>query len=362
MSRDDDRLMSLALDQARLAIGRTHPNPAVGAVLVKNGRVIGVGHTQPVGGPHAEVEALRQAGKKASGATLYSTLEPCSHFGRTPPCADAIVKAGVSRVVFSSPDPNPLVNGRGAKRLKAGGVEVLGGVMRAEAEALNRPFFTFMRQARAFVTLKAAITLDGKLATSEGDSKWVSAEASRQRVHRLRDQVDAILVGAGTVAADDPQLTTRLPKGEGKNPVRVVLDQRLTAPTNAAVFRTARQTRTIVATTQSIDSANARALIKRGVEVWRIAGLPDLLKKLGAAGLLHLLVEGGPTVHGSFLKARLFDEVVLFVAPKLVGHRGLTWSGGLHAALMRDALGLQIQSVELLGGDLVLSATPIPAA
>lgn len=355
--------MRLALAQAQRAVGRTHPNPPVGAVVVKGGQVVGRGFTAPVGGPHAEIRALEAAGKRAKGGVLYTTLEPCDHYGKTPPCSLAILAAGVTRVVFASSDPNPLVNGKGVRRLKKHGVAVVPHVLRAEADLLYRPFFKFLRTGHPFVSLKAAITLDGKLATATGDSKWISGEDSRARAHRLRDQVDAIIVGAGTVRADDPRLTTRGVPG-GRDPVRVVLDTHLDADPDAAVYTQKSKAKTIVATLEGPQYPRAEALADRGVEVWRVPGregrldLKALLQRLGKAGLLHVLVEGGATLHGSFLATGLWDELWLFVAPKLFGHAGVTFSGALDVAQAKDAQPLRIASVDRLGADLVLEVVP----
>lgn len=359
---NDAAAMSLALAQAIRAVGRTHPNPAVGAVIVKGGQVIASGFTSPVGGPHAEAVALRRAGAKAKGATLYSTLEPCNHHGRTPPCTEAIIAAGISRVVYASTDPNPIVNGRGARRLRAAGVEVTGRVLADAATRLNRPFFKAMRTGLPWVTAKVAMTLDGKIATARGDSKWITSEAARHAAHELRNVVDAIIVGASTVATDDPRLTTRLPGG-GRNPTRVVIDPHLRTSVRAQLYDT-RAARTIVATLESPASPRARKLAARGVDVWQLAragkglSLRGLLERLAAEGLLHVLVEGGAGVHGSFLRAGLVDEALIFVAPKLFGADGLTWSGLLGVGAADDALRFELESVSRVGPDLLISATP----
>lgn len=361
----DERFMQLAIAQARRGLGRTHPNPAVGAVIVKGGKVVAKGFHAKAGLPHAEVVALKAAGAKAKGAVLYSTLEPCGHHGRTPPCSEAILAAGVKEVVYASSDPNPLVSGKGTRRLKRGGVKVRAGVLKAEADALNQPFFTFMKYARPFVTLKAAVTLDGKLATATGDSKWISGEASRRRVHEVRDQVDAILVGAGTVAFDDPQLTTRLPGKQGRSPVRVILDGRLDLDPRARVFEVKRGgPRTIVVTAEPASSPKAKRFNDLGVDVWHVPGegprvdLESVLLRLGAAGLLHVLVEGGSQIYGAFLASGLWDELKLFVAPKLFGHGGVTWSGGLSVPQVKDAPALRIVQLEQVGDDVLLTARP----
>lgn len=356
----DQAYMRLAMAEAIRALGRTHPNPAVGAIVVLNGKVVGRGWTKPPGGPHAEIVALKAAGKKAKGATLYTTLEPCNHYGRTPPCSDAILKAGIKRVVYGSLDPNPKVNGAGLRKLRRGGVAVKGPVLRQETEALNRPFFKLHRSGLPWVTLKAAITLDGKLATSEGDSHWVSSGEARTMAHELRDRVDAIMVGAGTVKADDPRLTTRL-SPKGRDPARVVLDARLSTSPRAQLYRQRSEAPTIIATAQSADSPRARRYAP--AQIWKIArdpkskGQVDLravLERLADEGMLHLLVEGGAELHSSFLKSGLWDELLLFVAPKLAGHEGLTWSGRLGVSQMTKAITLGALTVEPVGPDLLL--------
>lgn len=358
---NDEAAMSLAIAEAVKALGRTHPNPAVGAVIVKRGKVIATGFTSPVGGPHAEAVALQRAGAKAKRATLYSTLEPCNHHGRTPPCTEAIIRAGIKRVVYASNDPNPIVNGKGARRLEQAGVEVKGDVLRAAAEALNQPFFKAMRTGLPFVTAKVALTLDGKLATSTGRSGWISSEASRRVVHQVRDLIDAILVGASTVEADDPQLTTRLPGGQGRNPLRVVIDPRLRTSPKAKIYDT-RQARTVVVTRHAPTSPKARAFVARGVEIWQVPvvkGRVDLsvfLTRLAKNGALHLLVEGGAGVHGAFLEAGLVDELMLFMAPRLFGHGGLTWSGALDVKDPAKALEFESLTAERVGPDLLITA------
>jgi diaminohydroxyphosphoribosylaminopyrimidine deaminase/5-amino-6-(5-phosphoribosylamino)uracil reductase len=356
----DEQFMALAISEAKKAQGRTHPNPAVGAVLVKRGRVIAVGFHARAGAPHAEAVALAAAGPRARGATLYSTLEPCNHQGRTPPCTEAIIAAGVVRVVYGSPDPNPLVNGKGHHRLERAGVEVQGEVGRPEADALNRPFFKAVTLGLPWVTLKAGVTLDGKLATSSGRSKWITGEQARQAAHQLRSLADVVMVGVGTVLADDPRLTTRVPGG--RTATRVVLDSHLRAPVAAAVFEVA-EGRTIVATLEPATSRRARALAARGVEVWTVparagrVSLKAVLRRLTKAGLLHVLVEGGALVHGALLRERLADEVALFVAPVLFGHEGLTWTGPLGVRTPAGGVALGPLSVEAVGADLLVRAS-----
>ncbi len=352
--------MRLALREARRGLGHTSPNPAVGAVLVRNGRVIARGHHARAGAPHAEVVAIRRAGARARGADLYTTLEPCNHWGRTPPCSLAILEAGVKRVFAGSRDPNPLVDGRGLKRLRRAGVRVVTDVLRRECDALNAGWFRFITAGRPHVTLKAAVTLDGKIAARGGDSRWVTGPEARAEAHRLRDRADAILVGAGTARADDPRLTARLPGGHGRDPLRLVLDSRLRLPATLRLFRRRSGAPTLVA------HISGRPRPRRGVEYLRCRSkggrvdLRDLLARLAARGVVNLLVEGGAEVHASFLKERLADRVVLFVAPTVVGGDGVSWSGALGTRRMADALRLVDVEVGRAGEDLVVSGRLAP--
>ncbi|PTL82420.1 bifunctional diaminohydroxyphosphoribosylaminopyrimidine deaminase/5-amino-6-(5-phosphoribosylamino)uracil reductase RibD [Vitiosangium sp. GDMCC 1.1324] len=354
--------MRMALEEAAKGLGRTSPNPVVGAVLVKSGRVIARGYHRRAGTAHAEVVALEAAGTKARGADLYTTLEPCDHYGRTPPCSQAILDAGVRRVIVGSSDPNPKVNGKGVARLRRAGVEVLTGVLKDEADRLNRPFFKAMSTRLPYVTLKAAVTLDGKLATATGDSRWVTGEQARERVHRLRDQVDVILVGANTVRKDNPQLTTRLPEGDGKDPVRVVVDSHLSLSSKLTIFTQRSPARTVVATLEDPAGRKAKRFLAAGAEVWRMpekngrVSLEPLMRRLAKEGLNHVLVEGGAEMYGSFLRAELADELLLFVAPKLIGSEGLSWTGSLGVKQMARALTVGKLSFEQVGDDLLIRA------
>jgi diaminohydroxyphosphoribosylaminopyrimidine deaminase/5-amino-6-(5-phosphoribosylamino)uracil reductase len=318
--------MGLALAEAEKGRGRTHPNPAVGAVVVRGGRVVGRGHHQKAGLPHAEVNALRAAGERARGADVYVTLEPCKHQGRTPPCTEALIAARVRRVLFGSRDPNPRVHGHGAQRLRRAGIEVRAGVLREACDASNEAWFKFITTGMPWVVLKAAITLDGKLATRTGDSKWISSEASRRLVHAWRDQLDAVLVGAGTVRADDPRLTVRGIRG-GRNPLRVVLGE---IPKRARVLREPGET-----------------LIERGP-------VRGVLRRLAARGITSVLVEGGAQVHGEFLRAGLWDELRLFVAPRIFGPEALSWAGSASGEE------LALRKLEHVGSDVLLTLRPQP--
>ena len=348
--------MRAALAEAAKGIGRTSPNPAVGAVLVKSGQIVARGYHRRAGAPHAEVVAIRRAGARARGAELYTTLEPCNHYGRTPPCTSAILDAGVARVICALRDPNPIVNGRGIARLRRAGIPVVAGVLRAEAALLNRPYLKRVRTGLPWVTLKAAITLDGKIATSRGDSRWVSGGQSRADVHRLRDRVDAILVGSNTARLDNPRLTTRV-GSKGRNAIRVVLDARLQLPLSLQLFRSPLAARTIVATAERRRTARAKRLLRRGIEVWPVpsrAGrldLPAVLRRLSAEGVVNLLVEGGAEVFGAFIDQGLADELVVFIAPKLVGSGGLSWTGRVDVKSMAEAIALEEVAIFKRGRD-----------
>jgi len=317
---DDDRYMEEAFALAERGRGSTHPNPLVGAVLVQGAEVVGRGWHLGPGRPHAEAMALAEAGGRAVGATLYCTLEPCSHRGRTPPCADALLAAGVRRAVVALGDPNPLVDGRGLALLRGGGVEVDLQDERwgARARKQNAAFLKFWAGGLPLVTYKAAVTLDGKVAAAGGDARWISCLDSRRAVHQLRATADAVMVGAGTVRRDDPELTVRL--SEGRDPARVIVTHRGDPPADARVLGTARQTRTIVLAERADDAAR-RLLEARGVELIEMGegGLRAGLAALAERGLLDILCEGGPTLAGALLAQGLIDRVLLFVAPLIVG-------------------------------------------
>ncbi len=313
--------MSRALELAVRGQGWVHPNPMVGAILVRGGRIVGEGWHARYGGPHAEIEALNRAGAKAKGATLYVTLEPCAHWGKTPPCTEALIQAGISRVCAAMRDPNPLVAGKGFTQLRRAGLALRLGILEKQSRFLNRAFLTWMVERRPYVTLKAAMSMDGKIATVSGASKWITGPEARRVGHQLRAQCDAIAVGIETVRTDNPSLTTH---GNGRNPVRVIFDSRLRLPLKSKV--TSRQSRTIVFTTTKVHRPHRLGLEKAGVAVWTIerdrAGhvrLKDALRHLAVEGIAHLLVEGGGRLHASFLEAGLADELVWFIAPKILG-------------------------------------------
>ncbi|OPL14947.1 MAG: bifunctional diaminohydroxyphosphoribosylaminopyrimidine deaminase/5-amino-6-(5-phosphoribosylamino)uracil reductase [Firmicutes bacterium ML8_F2] len=323
----DDRFMWMALDLARQGRGRTSPNPMVGAVIVQGSEVVGSGYHQGAGGPHAEIIALKKAGEKAEGATLYVNLEPCSHHGRTGPCTEAIIKAGISRVVAAMQDPNPLVSGRGFARLTEAGIKVKEGVLEDKAFHLNEAFIKYITTGFPFVSVKVAISLDGKIATAAGDSHWITGEKSRQFVHRLRDHSDAIVVGIETVLKDDPRLTARLEGGGGKDPLKVVVDSTARLPLDAQVINSSTTAHTVLAVTERAPQEKCRALREKGVEVLMLPAkdgrvdLTALIKNLAGRELVNVLVEGGGTLNYSLLDVSLVDKLFIFIAPLLIGGR-----------------------------------------
>lgn len=353
-----EKYMRLALENAHAAKGQTAPNPLVGSVIVNDGRIVGIGaHLKP-GEPHAEIHALRMAGEHAKGGTIYVTLEPCSHHGRTGPCAEAVVKAGLARVVVAAPDPNPLVAGRGIKILRDAGIEVIEGVLREESERLNEVFNRYIVSKRPFVTVKSATTLDGKIATRTNSSRWITSAEAREDVHQLRHESGAILVGVQTILHDDSQLNTRLPNG--RNPLRVVLDSTLRIPEDARVV-TDGEAPTWIFTGANADAAKRERLEAAGVRVIETSGervnLEQVLDALGESEISSLLVEGGGQVIASFVEQGLADKLVLYMAPKLVGGKDApTFIEGLGIADMNDAVGLTGLTVEQLGPDLKFEA------
>jgi diaminohydroxyphosphoribosylaminopyrimidine deaminase / 5-amino-6-(5-phosphoribosylamino)uracil reductase len=342
---DDLRFMNLALALGRRGLGRTWPNPAVGAVIVKDGVIVGRGWTQPGGRPHAEIEALRRAGAAARGATLYVTLEPCSHYGKSPPCADAIIAAGMARVVSALEDPNPEVAGRGHARLRAAGIAVAIGVGAAAARRDHAGHIRRMQDGRPHVALKLAVSADGKVAGAGRRPLPITGEETRERVHLIRAQSDAILVGIGTALADDPMLTCRLPGMARYSPVRVVLDSAVRLPLESRLVKSAQQVPVwLIAGLEAPRPAEQR-LQARGVEVARVAAtdgcldLAAVLKLLADRGVTRLLVEGGPTLAAALLAAGRVDEAMLFVSPKSVGAEGIdAFDRPAAAALSRLAL------------------------
>ncbi len=356
-------MMRRALALALGGRGRTSPNPMVGAILVKDGAVVGEGYHAHLGGPHAEVVTLDAAGEEARGATLYVTLEPCCHTGRTPPCTEEIIRAGVSRVVAAVQDPNPAVCGQGLARLREAGLEVEVGVCEAEARALNAAFFTWVTLGRPLGILKAGMSLDGKIATRAGEARWITGQAARRRAHQMRAEVDAVIVGAETALRDDPMLTARDAPAP-RQPLRVVADSHARLPLEHQLVRTARQVRTLVATTPGAPADRVAALTAAGVEVLVVEGPGPRVNLRALAGALakrdvtSLLIEGGGTLHAAALEAGIVDRVALFVAPLLLGGRdAVPVLGGSGAATLGEAWRLADVEVERIGDDCLITGT-----
>ena len=355
----DIRFMERALDLAENGAGRVAPNPMVGCVLVGNGAIVGEGWHAGAGGPHAEIEAIRAAGDKAKGATAYVTLEPCNHHGRTGPCSEALVKAGVVEVVYAIDDPNAQAAG-GAARLREAGIETRSGVCAARARALNRFWLRRLKTGRPYVIAKFAASLDGKIATHAGDSQWITGPASRARAHDLRRQVDGIIVGANTVIADDPALTARREGEETRRPLRIVLDSTARTSPGAHVYDRAGQG-ALLAATDAAPQARLDAFREHGVETLilpktgdRRADPEDLLALLGERGLNAVMVEGGGESLGAFFDGDLVDEVWAFIAPVIIGGPGKAPVSGAGAASLEDAFRLRDVETEVLGGDILM--------
>jgi diaminohydroxyphosphoribosylaminopyrimidine deaminase/5-amino-6-(5-phosphoribosylamino)uracil reductase len=358
--RRDLAHMCAALALARRNLGAVWPNPAVGCVIVKDGCVVGRGWTQKGGRPHAETEALARAGSAAAGATAYVSLEPCSHHGRTPPCAEALIAAGVARVVAAVEDPDSRVAGAGVAKFRAAGVAVETGLCADEAGELNAGFFSRIKDGRPLVTLKLATSLDGRIATSTGASRWITGAAARERSHMLRATHDAVLVGTGTALADDPQLTCRVPGLEDRSPVRVVIDRHLRLPATLRLLAEAKQAPTWLVTLSSADKASVLALARLGVTVLAVApdgagslDLSALLRRLGDQGLTRLLVEGGGTLAAALLRAGLVDRLVWMRAPLLIGADGVPAIAALELRELAASPRFTLVSSEIAGGDVI---------
>ena len=323
-----EQFMHRAIELASKGLGRTAPNPPVGAVLVCDGKIVGEGFHPATGQPHAEVFALRDAGELALGADLYVTLEPCCHHGRTGPCTEALINAGVARVYIGAQDPNPLVAGKGVECLRQAGVDVICDVLMSESQSLIAPFTKSISNGLPYVVFKAAMTLDGKTATSDGDSQWISCAASRELVHQLRDQVDGIMVGSGTVNTDNPRLTTRLAEGGGRDPVRIVFDGSLITSPQATLYTQPSEAKTVLVTASDHTEKSLQHYRALGVEIIQVSrttdglDLPAAMAELGKMNLRYLLLEGGSILGGAMMRADLVDRVMIFVAPKIIGGDG----------------------------------------
>ncbi len=352
---EDRRFMRMALALGTRNLGRTWPNPSVGCVIVREGRVVGRGWTAPGGRPHAETEALRRAGGRARGATVYVTLEPCAHWGRTPPCAEALAEAGIARAVVACIDPDPRVNGRGLARLREAGIRVEEGCLEDLAKRQHLGLYRRILEGRPMVTLKLATSLDGRIATASGHSQWITGERARAFAHLLRARYDAVMVGSGTVLADDPDLRCRLPGLEEASPVRVIADRRLRFPPDASMLATASDVPIWIYTREGADPGAIERLRARGAEVIPLSEpcVAKLLADLAGRGITRLLVEGGGTLAGALLRAGVADRLWLAQAPMLLGGDGRAAVGGLALARVGEAPRLRLLEQLELDEDLV---------
>jgi len=365
---EDERWMARALALAERGRGLCTPNPMVGAVVVSEGRLVGEDFHARAGGPHAETEALRQAGDRARGATLYVTLEPCNHQGRTPPCVDAILRAGIRRVVVAAGDPNPRVRGGGTRALREAGLEVLSGCREDEARACNRVFLAAMERLRPHVTLKCAMTLDGKIAAFDRSARWITGDAARLEAHRLRSQSDAVMVGIGTVLADDPALTVRLDPPWPREPLRIVVDSGARLPLAARLIDSGTPARAVVAVADEAPAERLARLEARGVTVLSCKSRDgrvdpaDLCARLFALDVTGVLLEGGSELNGAFIEAGLVDRVAIFIAPLLIGGATAPTAVGGHGRLLSEAIRLQSLEARPVGPDWLIEGDVVRPA
>lgn len=357
----DVKYMKKALELAKKGAGYTNPNPMVGAVIVKGGRIIGEGWHEVYGSNHAEVNAFNNAVEDVSGATMYVTLEPCSHYGKTPPCANAIVEKGIKKVVIGLEDPNPLVAGKGIKILQDNGIEVITGVLKEEGKKLNEIFLKYITTRLPFCILKTAMTLDGKIAAYTGDSKWITNELSRKYVHEIRNRVAGIMVGIGTVLQDDPLLTTRLDDSSGSDPIRIIVDSKAKIPLEAKVLNVESKAKTMIAVTEQANKFKIKALEDKGAEVITIQSKDEkvdlgyLMKELGERKIDSVLLEGGSSINYSAIKEGIVDKVNVFIAPKIIGGSSAkTPIGGEGIAFMKDAISLHDIEIYRFGDDVMI--------
>lgn len=363
ITNDDIRYMRIALSLAAKGAGSVNPNPLVGAVIVHNNTVIGNGYHEQYGGPHAEINAMRNAVGDIKGATMYVTLEPCSHHGKTPPCADALIAAQIGKVFVAMTDPNPLVAGQGIEKLRENGIDVEVGLLETEAKELNRVFLKYIETRRPYVVLKSAMSLDGKIATSTGHSKWISCEKSRQYVHTLRNELKGIMVGVNTVITDDPELTTRLENGKGRNPVRIVVDSKGRIPLSAKMLQHPHDNPIIIATTAQFPERKRTFLEESGHMVLVLpelngqVDLVSLMEELGKLKIDGILLEGGGTLNDSALQSRIVDEVQFIIAPLLLGGRdAITPVEGVGFKSVDQGISLQQLSTRQMGSDILVIA------
>ena len=358
---DDNYYMRMAIRLARKGIGKTNPNPMVGTIIVKDGKIIGRGYHKKCGDYHAEINAINNVKGSIRGSTIYINLEPCSHYGRTPPCVDTLIKKGLKMVVVGTPDPNPEVNGKGIKILRSKGIKVDVGILDTECRQLNEHYFKFIKSGIPYVSVKYAQTLDGRIATKTGDSQWISSEASRKYVHFLRSTNDGIMVGAGTVTADNPQLTVRHVKG--MNPLRIIVDSKLRIPIKSSVLTDDNPHQTIIATTSNAPARKITAIKKLGAEVLVVkkerngkVSFSSLLKELGKREIMSVLVEGGSGMITALLKVNLVDKMIIPISPRILG-KGLEAIGDLNINKIKDAIKFSSFKTMKKGDDLIFEGT-----
>jgi len=364
----DKKYIQLCLELAKKGVGKVSPNPLVGCVIVKNNRIVGQGYHEYFGGPHAEIEALRNAGPKTKGATLYINLEPCCHWGKTPPCTDAIIDAGIKQVVVSMKDPNPLVNGKGIKQLKVKGVKCKVGILEEEAKELNRAYIKFVTKKMPYVILKTAMSLDGKIATRRGESKWITSTEAREYVHSLRSQVDAVLVGINTVLKDNPTLTTH---SKGHNPLRIILDPYLSIPRNAEVLDDQAETLLVISETITQSEQNRKKIKILENSGIKILASPEedgkfdfreIMRQLADMNITSVLIEGGGGTNAYALEAGIVDEIMFFIAPKIIGGKNApTPVEGEGIKTLSEALRIKDLSIEKIGEDFLLKGKILSA-
>jgi len=354
---EKEKWMRLALKLAKKGEGKVSPNPMVGAVIAKDGKIIAQGYHHYFGGPHAEIDALWKAKDKAKGGTLYVTLEPCSHYGKTPPCTKEIIKRGIKKVIIATLDPNPINSGKGVQELRRGKIETEIGICEEEAKKVNEAFLKFMKKRIPFVTVKVASSLDGKIATSSGESKWITSEKSRKFSHRLRDKMDAILVGINTVIRDDPSLLAP----SKNNFVRIILDSKLRIPLEAQVLKNQDRGDTFIFTTSRADERKLKELKSRGIKIAVVkenenrVDIEEAVRELGKLEIMNLLVEGGGEVIGSFFEKKLVDKIYLFLAPRIIGgKKSITWVEGKGVKFLKETSYIKIDSLKKIENDLLL--------
>ena len=354
----NEKFMKLAIELAKKGGGNVNPNPMVGAVIVKEGKIIGQGYHERCGEGHAEVNAFRSLKEDASGATMYVTLEPCSHYGKTPPCADKIIENKISKVVIGMVDPNPLVSGKGIEKLKNAGIEVEVGVLEEECIKLNEVFIKYITTKRPFVVLKAAMSLDGKIATKTGESKWISSEESRLQVHNLRSKLSGIMVGVNTVIKDNPELTSRIEGGN--DPIRIIVDSTLRIPMDSNVLQN-KDNKTIIATTSKANNKKMQEILNKGVRVLTVnenngkVDLSELITKLGELNIDSILLEGGATLNYSALDEGIVDKVMMYISAKIIGgEKSKTPVGGNGIDKLQEAFKIRDINISVVGEDILL--------